>query len=96
MLLLWTAVFVISLAVLVKGSDFLLNSAEKIGLALGLSPFIIGVVVIGFGTSLPELASSIAGIFCGANELVTANVIGSNIANVLLLQNPYRDSLAVR
>lgn len=85
MLIFWSVVFVVSLIVLVKGSDYLIVAAEKIGGAMGMSPFIIGVVVIGFGTSLPELASSIAGILGGANELVAANVIGSNIANILLI-----------
>jgi cation:H+ antiporter len=85
MLIFWVVVFLISLAVLVKGADMLLTSAERIGLALGLSPFIVGVVIIGFGTSLPELASSLAGVLRGASELVVANVVGSNIANILLI-----------
>lgn len=85
MIVFWAVVFVVSLAVLVKGSDWLLASAERIGLAFGLSPFIVGVVIIGFGTSLPELASSIAGVLGGARELVVANVVGSNIANILLI-----------
>lgn len=85
MIIFWAVVFLISLAVLVKGSDVLLNSAERIGLALGLSPFIVGVVIIGFGTSLPELASSLAGVLRGAGEIVVANVVGSNIANILLI-----------
>ncbi|MFQ5485726.1 MAG: sodium:calcium antiporter, partial [Desulfobacterales bacterium] len=59
MILLWSAVFVVSLVVLVKGADWLLESAEKIGLALGLSPFIVGVTIVGLGTSFPELISSI-------------------------------------
>ena len=47
MLIFWIIVFIISLAVLVKGADWLLGSAEKIGLAVGLSPFIVGVVIVG-------------------------------------------------
>lgn len=85
MMLFWILVFLVSLAVLIKGSDILLGAAERIGLAFGLSPFVVGVVVIGFGTSLPELASSLAGVFVGASELVAANVVGSNIANILLI-----------
>ncbi len=85
MLILWGAVFVVSLAVLIKGSDYVLGAAERIGAYFGMTPFIIGVVVVGFGTSLPELASSIAGVIAGANELVAANVVGSNIANILLI-----------
>lgn len=81
----WTLVFLVSLAVLVKSSDWLVESAEKIGKAIHLSPFIIGVTIIGIGTSFPELGSSLAAIFQGHTEIVAANVIGSNIANILLV-----------
>jgi len=50
-----------------------------------LSKFAIGVFIVGFGTSLPELASSLAGVLSGAPELVLANVVGSNITNILLI-----------
>lgn len=81
----WLVVFVVSLALLVKGADWLLESAEKIGLSLGLSPFIVGVTIVGVGTSFPELISSIAAVFEGVTEIVPANAIGSNIANILLI-----------
>ncbi|MCR4280026.1 MAG: calcium/sodium antiporter [Candidatus Komeilibacteria bacterium] len=85
MVLLWVLVFIISLIVLVKGADWLLGSAEKIGLAAGLSPFIIGVTIVGIGTSFPEMISSLLATFRGAGELVAANAVGSNIANILLI-----------
>lgn len=85
MILFWTFVFIVSLVVLVKGADFLLGSSEKIGLAAGLSPFVVGVVIVGLGTSFPELISGIAAVFQGAPEIVAANAIGSNIANILLV-----------
>ncbi len=78
-------VFVVSLASLVKGADWLLLGAERIGRALGLSPFIIGVVLVGIGTSLPELISSVFALIAGEPSIVTANAIGSNIANILLV-----------
>jgi len=78
-------IFVISLAVLIKSSDVFVDSAEKIGLALGVSPFIIGVTIVAFGTSLPELATSIASVQLGSSEIVIANVVGSNITNILLV-----------
>ena len=81
----WIAVFVIALAAVVKGADWLLGSAERIGLAVGLSPFIVGVVIVGAGTSFPELVSSIVAVIQGAKEIVAANAIGSNIANILLI-----------
>ena len=85
MLIFWIIVFIISITVLVKGADWLLGSAEKIGLAVGLSPFIVGVVIVGLGTSFPELISSLVATFRGVTEIVTANAIGSNIANILLI-----------
>lgn len=85
MLLFWVIVFITSLIVLVKGADWLLKSAEKIGLALGISPFIIGVTIVGLGTSFPELISAMMAVFRGVTEIVPASAIGSNIANMLLV-----------
>jgi len=85
MIIFWVIVFIISLAVLVKGADWLITGAEKIGLALGLSPFIVGVTIVGVGTSFPELISSFVAVFKGVPDVVAANAIGSNIANILLI-----------
>ncbi|MBR9692426.1 calcium/sodium antiporter [Candidatus Woesearchaeota archaeon] len=81
----WILIFIISLAVLVKGSDWFTEAAEKLSHKLGISPFIIGVTVVSVGTSLPELASSIAAVLAGKSEIVIGNVLGSNIANILLV-----------
>lgn len=81
----WVSVFIISLFLLVKGADWLLDSAEKIGVHLGFSPFIIGALLTGIGTSLPELASGIAAVFQHQPTIVVANAVGSNIANILLV-----------
>ncbi len=85
MLIFWIVVFIVSLFVMVKGADWLIASAEKIGLALGLSPFIVGVTIVGVGTSFPELISSFVAVFQGVPEVVVANAVGSNIANILLI-----------
>ena len=85
MVLFWILVFILSLTVLVKGADWLLDSAEKIGLAVGFSPFIVGVIIVGIGTSFPELISSLVAIRQGVVEIVAANAVGSNIANILLI-----------
>lgn len=85
MLILWILVFIASLYVLVKGADWLIVSSEKIGLVAGLSPFIVGVIIVGLGTSMPEIVSSFMAIFKGVNEVVVANAVGSNIANILLI-----------
>lgn len=79
------AIFSLSLFVLLKASDFFVESAEKIGLSIGIPPFIIGVTIIAFGTSLPELASSIESVLIGKSEIVLGNVAGSNIANIALV-----------
>lgn len=78
-------IFVVGLATLVKASDFFTDAAERLGLAVGLPPFIVGVTIVSMGTSLPELLSSLFGIFQGAAEVVVSNVIGSNIANICLV-----------
>lgn len=84
-LFIWISVFLVALAALVKGADFVLDSAKKIGLALGMAPFVVGVLIVGFGTSAPELVSSLFGFFSGATEIPAANAVGSNIANILLI-----------
>ncbi|MEO0539679.1 MAG: calcium/sodium antiporter [Cyanobacteria bacterium P01_A01_bin.105] len=84
-LLLLLLVFVISLFTLVKASDFFTDAAEKIGLAMGFPPFVVGVTIVSIGTSLPELISSMFGIFQDAPEVVVSNVVGSNVANICLV-----------
>lgn len=85
MLLIWLAIFCVSLFVLIKAADYFTESAEKIGLAFKISPFVIGATVISIGTSLPELATSLIAVFKNQTEIVAANAIGSNIANILLV-----------
>ncbi len=84
-LILNIGLFVLSLLVLLKASDWFIDSAERIGLSLGISPFIVGVTIVAFGTSLPELAASIAAVYGGKSELVISNVVGSNITNIALV-----------
>lgn len=78
-------IFVISLIVLIKGADALLWASERIGKYFKLPAFVIGALIIGIGTSLPELASSLAAVFAGETSIVAANAVGSNIANILLV-----------
>lgn len=85
MLFFWIVVFIVSLFVLIKGADWLLASSEKIGLKIGFSPFIVGVTIVAFGTSFPELVSSLVAVSNGVTEFVVANAVGSNIANILLI-----------
>jgi cation:H+ antiporter len=83
MLIFWIIIFIVSLAVMVKGADWLIEKAEKIGLALGLSPFIVGVTIVGVGTSCPELISSVVATLKGLSDVAAANAIGSNVFNIL-------------
>lgn len=81
----WSLVFCISLGVLVVAANLFINAAEKAGRALKMPPFIIGVILVGFGTSLPELVSSVLAVVAGSSEIVIGNVVGSNITNILLI-----------
>ncbi len=78
-------ILLISLYALVKSADVLLTGAGKVGVALKVSPFLVGIIIVGIGTSLPELVSSLAAVIKGVPEIVPANAIGSNIANILLI-----------
>ncbi len=78
-------IFVASLFVIVKSADYFTQSAERIGLYIGLSPFIIGTVILSIGTSLPELATSIAAVLQHQSNIVVADVVGSNTTNILLV-----------
>lgn len=83
--MLWLFIFIVAIIVLVKGADFFVESSEKIGQKLGIPNFIIGVILVSVGTSLPELVSSLFAVVGGNSEIVAGNVIGSNIANILLI-----------
>jgi len=81
----WVGILAAALFVLVRGADLFVAGAKQIGVSFGMSSFAIGVLIVGLGTSVPELASSLAGVFNGTNEIVIANVVGSNITNILLI-----------
>ena len=76
---------VVGLAGLIYGGNLCLDSATAIARAWGVSEAIIAITIVAAGTSLPELASSIAAIANGKLSLALGNVIGSNVANILLI-----------
>lgn len=84
-LLFWGLVLIISLAVLIKSSDYFTEAAEKVGIFFGLPQFIVGVTIVSIGTSLPELSSSLIAVLQGSSEFVVGNSVGSSIANILLV-----------
>ncbi len=80
-----TGLFASGMTMLVLGSHWLVESAVTIATFFGASPLIIGLTVIAFGTSLPELATSVMASFRGERDLAVGNVIGSNIFNILVV-----------
>ncbi len=84
-ILLWSVYLALAVFVLVRGADVFLSCAKQIGTSFGLSHFAIGILIVAFGTSLPELASSIFAAIQGTTEIVVANVVGSNITNILFI-----------
>jgi cation:H+ antiporter len=82
----WTAVFfVVGITALVIGAEALVRGAARLAARTGLSPVVIGLTVVAFGTSAPELAVSLGASWQGESDLAVGNVVGSNIANVLLV-----------
>lgn len=73
----------IGLVLLPLSAHFLVNSAVEIARFFGISELVIGLTIIAIGTSLPELAASIAGVLKGEDDLALGNIIGSNIFNLL-------------
>jgi len=97
-------IFVISMGVLIWGADTLIKQSEAIALRFNISEFIIGATLIALGTSLPEMAASVAASLNHKADMAVANVIGSNILNISLVLgsvfiiskdiNPNRDFFA--
>ncbi len=97
-------IFIVSLAALIWGADLLIAQSEKIALRFNISEYVIGATLIALGTSLPEMAASIAASLNHKPEIAVSNVIGSNILNITLVLamvfmvarkiNPHRDFFA--
>ena len=77
--------FALGLALLFAGGEALVRGASTLARLIGLSPLVIGLTVVGFGTSAPELLVSIDAALAGSPDIALGNVVGSNIANVLLI-----------
>jgi len=79
------SLFILGFVFLVVGADLLVRGASTLAMSTGISPLVVGLTVVAFGTSAPELAISIQSALDGKADLAVGNVIGSNIANVLLI-----------
>ncbi len=84
-MLVQVAILILSIVALYFGAEFALEAAEKVGLYFGMSPLVIGLLLIGFGTSLPEFFVSQIACYKGEPGMALGNIIGSNIANLFLI-----------
>lgn len=84
-MLVQVAILVLAIVALYFGAEFALDAAEKVGLYFGMSPLVIGLLLIGFGTSLPEFFVSQIACFKGEPGMALGNIVGSNIANLFLI-----------
>jgi cation:H+ antiporter len=77
--------FVIGLIALVLGAELLVRGASRLATSLGVSPLVVGLTVVAFGTSAPEVAVSVNAALSGNMDLAVGNVVGSNIFNILFI-----------
>ena len=77
--------FVVGLLGLFFGGEYLVRGASSIARRFGISPLVIGLTIVGFGTSAPEMLVSVNAALAGQPAIAIGNVLGSNIANVLLI-----------
>ncbi|NYZ62761.1 calcium/sodium antiporter [Luteimonas deserti] len=77
--------FVLGLAALIGGAELLVRGASRLALSFGISPLVVGLTVVAFGTSAPEMAVSAGAVLGGQTDLAVGNVVGSNIFNVLFI-----------
>ena len=76
---------IVGLIILIKGADFLVSGSASIAKRFGVSSLVIGLTVVAFGTSLPELTVSLLASIRGNSDIALGNVVGSNTANILLI-----------
>jgi cation:H+ antiporter len=77
--------FIPGLIALIVGAELLVRGASKLALSFGISPLVVGLTVVAFGTSSPELAVSVQSAWSGQVDIALGNVVGSNIFNVLFI-----------
>lgn len=77
--------FIPGLIALILGAELLVRGSSKLALALGISPLVVGLTVVAFGTSSPEMAVSVQAAWSGRVDIALGNVVGSNIVNVLAI-----------
>jgi cation:H+ antiporter len=86
--LMTVAMLVVGLAILTLGAEFLIRGASRLASVLGVSPLVIGLTIVAYGTSTPELVVSVQSGLKGQDDVAVANVVGSNIFNILAILGP--------
>ena len=76
---------IVSLFVIIKGADYLVDGSSDLARFLKISPIIVGLTIVAFGTSLPEFVVSLFSVLAGKADISIGNIIGSNIANIALV-----------
>jgi cation:H+ antiporter len=84
-MLMQALMFVLGLVALIAGAEAMVRGASRLAVSWGISPLVVGLTVVAFGTSAPEMAVSVGAALSGSSDLAIGNVVGSNIANVLLI-----------
>lgn len=77
--------FIVGFFLLIKGADWLVGGASSLASRMGVSPLVIGLTIVVFGTSAPELIVNLVASFQGNTDIAIGNVLGSNIVNILLI-----------
>ena len=78
-------VLISGLILVIKGADFLVDGASSLAVKLGVPQIVIGLTIVAFGTSMPELVVNLSASFEGKSEIVLGNILGSCIYNILLI-----------
>lgn len=84
-MLITSLLFIIGLVVLILGAEALVRGATHLAATIGVSPLIIGLTIVAFGTSAPELAVGVQAAFMGEPDIVLGDIVGSNIFNILFV-----------
>ena len=77
--------FALGFILLSYGADMLVKGSENLATAMGISPLVVGLTIVAFGTSAPELAVNMQAAWTGKPDLAVGNIVGSNILNILLI-----------
>ena len=88
----WNIIYLLAgLVILIVGGEFLVRGASNIATSLHISPLVVGLTIVAFGTSAPELFISVKAALAGSTQISIGNVVGSNICCLLYTSPSPRD-----